>query len=92
VFGGWTPDELADVPLPGGEPVALAALADGMPWRLPAGALALFLDFRARLHGMVMLEVLGQLHLPTDQADALVASMVARMTDELETARPARSD
>jgi AcrR family transcriptional regulator len=91
VFGGWTPEELAGVPLPGGDLVALAALADGMPWGLPAGALALFLDFRARLHGMVMLEVLGQLHLPTDQADALVASMVARMTDELEAARSPRA-
>ena len=79
------------MPLPGGEHIALAALADGMAWGLPAGAMALFLDFRARLHGMVMLEVLGQLHLPTDQADALVASMVARMTDELEAARSPRA-
>jgi hypothetical protein len=44
------------------------------------------------MHGMVMLEVLGQLHLPTEQADALVASMVARMSDELEAAARGEPD
>lgn len=85
VFDGWTSAQLEAIPLPGVEPASLASIAASpQTWSLPAGALALFLDLRARLHGAVILEVLGQLHPVGGLADVLFAAMTARMADELD--------
>lgn len=99
VFDGWTPAELASVALPtGGEPIA-SALADGGPplpagaegpprgAELPPGAMALFIELRARMHGLVVLELLGHLHPLQDHAAALFAAAMNRMSDEVDAQR-----
>jgi Tetracyclin repressor-like, C-terminal domain len=81
VFDGWTPAQLAAVPLPdGGEPLA-AAVPEGAP---PAGALALFIELRARMHGLVMLEILGHLWPFGEVGEQFFAAAMGRMSDELD--------
>lgn len=91
VFDGFTPEDLKAVAIvPGAE-----ALADaGAPevWSLPAGALALFLDFRARMHGVVMLEILDHLPPVAAHGDALFHGVVARMANELADLTIPRGD
>lgn len=84
VFDGWTPEELASVPLqPGAEPIA--ALPPALS--LPPGALALFIEFRGRLHGLIMLELLGHAHPLNAHAGALFRGAVSRMSAELAALR-----
>lgn len=86
VFDGFTREEIAAIPLPGGGE-SLADVADRPEtWSLPAGALALFLDLRARMHGMVMLEVLDQIHPMAGHADALFATVQARVATDVAAA------
>jgi len=81
VFDGWTPAELAAVPLPeGGGPLA-AAVPEGAP---PPGALALFIELRARMHGLVMLELLGHLWPFGEVGEQFFAAAMGRMSDELD--------
>jgi len=85
VFDGWTPVQLAALPVSGD--VAIAVEQSKVP--LPPGALMYFIELRARMHGLVMLELLGHLH-PFDAvaADMFTAAM-HRMSDELDAlARP----
>ena len=85
VFDGWTPAQLAAVPL---EPGA-GALAD-VPLQkmgLPAGAAALFIEQRARMHGLVALELVGHLHPFQERAAALFEGAVRRMSDEADAAQ-----
>ncbi len=85
VFDSWTPHQLAAVPLPAGaEPVA-DVRSPGIP--LPPGALALFIELRARMHGQVMLELLGHLGPMQRQAEALFTGAMRRMADELAALR-----
>jgi AcrR family transcriptional regulator len=85
VFDSWTPEQLAAVPLqPGAEPIADVRSA-AIP--LPPGALALFIERRARMHGLVMLELLGHLHPLQDRAEALFTGAMRRMADELAALR-----
>lgn len=65
VFDGWSPEQLAAVELPDGDPgfaEQLAAASTAIGIDLPPGAFALFVTSWAQLHGLVMLEVLE--HLP----------------------------
>jgi AcrR family transcriptional regulator len=81
VFDSWTPEQLAAVPLPSGaEPIADVR---SVMIPLPPGALALFIERRARMHGLVMLELLGHLHPVQDRAEALFTGAMRRMADEL---------
>jgi Tetracyclin repressor-like, C-terminal domain len=82
VYDGWTPEELAAIPLPpGGE--ALAELADAdIP--LPMGALAYLIEQRARMHGLVMLELLGQLYPLGQMADTFFVAAMGRLSDEID--------
>jgi AcrR family transcriptional regulator len=85
VFDGWTPQELAAVPVqPGAEGLA-AIQADELP--LPIGALALFYELRFRMHGLVMLEVLGMLTPLTGHGEDLFRSMMSRTAAELAALR-----
>lgn len=88
VFDGWTPAELAAVPLlPGAE--RIAGMADPDAIGLPPGAFALFYDLRGRMHGMVMLEILGHLAPLADLADELYHNMSMRMAADLAALRAA---
>lgn len=85
VFDGWTPAELAAIPLPdGGEALAAADTAD-VP--LPLGALALFIERRAHMHGLVMLELVGHLHPFNAVGEALFTAAMHRSADELAALR-----
>jgi AcrR family transcriptional regulator len=88
VFDGWTPEQLAALPLPpGGEQLAAAA-HPGIP--LPPGALALFIELRGRMHGLVLLELIGHLDPFNEQAEALFHSAMHRMSQDVDAAQPAR--
>ncbi len=87
VFDGWTPEQLASIPL--------AARAVGIPdlqpvCPLPPGAMALFFELRGRMHGLVMLELVGHLVPLQEYTDDVFRGMVRRMADELERLQSAR--
>lgn len=82
IFDGWTPEQLAAVPLSGGgEPIARSA-----PQRLPLppGAHALFYELRARMHGLVMLELLGHLRPFHGNTGALYVGAMNRMSSDVD--------
>lgn len=85
VFDGWNADQLRGVPLrAGAEPIG-----EDLPpqFGLPPGALTLFLELRAQLHGLVMLELLGHLYPLQHSGRALLTSATDRMAAELATLR-----
>jgi len=86
VFDGFTPAQLEAVALPAGVE-ALRASTASIP--LPPGALALFFELRARMHGLVMLELLGHLPPLPDYGEALFTGAMQRMADELAILRAA---
>jgi AcrR family transcriptional regulator len=82
VFDGWSAEQLAAVPIPeGGE--AMAVL-DHPEIPLPAGALAYFTELRARMHGLVILELLGHLHPFGHLGGPLFVAAMRRMSDEID--------
>jgi len=82
VFDGWTPAQLAALPLlPGGESMETLHLP-GIA--LPPGALAYFIELRARMHGLVVLELLGHLHPYNHHGGALFAAAMHRMSEETD--------
>lgn len=82
VFDGWTPAQLAAVPLPpGGESIGEV---DAERFGLPPGALALFIELRARMHGLVTLELLGHLEPLGSYSEALFDAAMHRMSAELD--------
>ncbi|HVL86270.1 MAG TPA: TetR/AcrR family transcriptional regulator [Pseudonocardia sp.] len=85
VFDGWTAAELTAVPVGrGGEPLA-EVTHPAIP--LPAGALALFTELRARMHGLVMLELLGHLRPLHGHAPVLYTAAMNRMSDDIDELR-----
>ncbi len=84
VFDGWTPAQLAALPAdPGLRDVELGMMT------LPVGAASLFIDLRARMHGLVTLELLGHLHPFNAHGDAFYDAAIARVSDDLDAARRA---
>jgi AcrR family transcriptional regulator len=81
-FDGWSPEELDAVPLqPEVEPVAKSQY----PYvPLPPGALEYFVELRARMHGLVMLELLGHLHPFNDVGEAVFAGAMRRQSAEID--------
>jgi AcrR family transcriptional regulator len=87
VFEGWSPDELARVPLqPGAERIA-GVEKSNVP--LPAGALALFYELRGGMHGLVMLELVGHLAPLNDYGEELFHGIVSRVAAQLAALRQA---
>lgn len=85
VFDGWSAEQLQRLPLqPGTERLADA---DTTKVPLPAGALALFYELRAQLHGMVMLELTGHLSPVTDYGEDLFRGMIHRAAAQLAALR-----
>ena len=84
VFDGWTPAQLAAVP-------AAPALAgtDLQQMALPLGAAALFIELRARMHGVVTLELIGHLHPFTEHGAAFFDAAIDRMSDDVDAVQRA---
>lgn len=83
VFDGWTPEQLATIPVqPGME--AVAALHPDDPEVPPPGALALFIEMRAQMHGLVLLEIVGELYPYGEHGAALFAGSMHRMSENLD--------
>ena len=88
LFGGWTAEELAAVPLPDGVP-ALRAQLQGTPalGDLPPGAAAVFTAGWAALHGVVLLELLGHLVWIGDAGEDMCRVTLLQYADQLAEAR-----
>jgi AcrR family transcriptional regulator len=82
VFDGWTPAELAAVP---GDPGLDGPDVEKMG--LPLGAAALFIELRARMHGLVTLELLGHLHPFTEHGAAFFDAAIDRMSADVDAAQ-----
>ncbi|TQM44412.1 TetR/AcrR family transcriptional regulator [Pseudonocardia cypriaca] len=81
VFDGWSAEQLAGLPLqPGAERLAEVDTAK-VP--LPVGALAVFYELRAQMHGLVMLELVGHLAPMNDHGEDLFRGMISRTAAEL---------
>jgi AcrR family transcriptional regulator len=79
MFDGWTPAQLAAVPVAAGlEGTDLRKMA------LPVGAAELFIELRARMHGMVTLELLGHLHPFNERGAAFFDAAMERMSADLD--------
>ena len=79
VFDGWTPAQLAAVPAgPGLDEIDCGVM------QLPLGAAALFIELRARMHGLVALEIVGHLHPFNDHGAALFDAAMNRMSEEVD--------
>ncbi len=88
VFGGWSADELAAVPLPDDVPALQAQLrGTGALGGLPPGAAALFTAGWATLHGVVVLELLGHLVWVGEAGEDMCRVALLRYADELAAAR-----
>ena len=98
LFDGWTPAQLAAVPLPAGAealtsidlpplPPPLDNDYDRRVAELPPGAMALFIELRGRMHGIVMLELLGHLQPLQGYGEPLLVAMTSRMSAELDALR-----
>jgi AcrR family transcriptional regulator len=79
VFDGWTPGQLAAVPAAPG-----LVGADVAPLGMPPGATALFIELRARMHGLVALELVGHLHPFQQQGAALFEGAIRRLSAEVD--------
>ena len=84
VFDGWTPAQLAAVPA---APGLAAAELEKMP--LPLGAAALFIELRARMHGLVALELVGHLHPFNEHGAAFFDAAIDRMSVDVDAVQRA---
>jgi AcrR family transcriptional regulator len=88
VFGGWSADELAAVPLAADVPALRAQLTGtGALGGLPPGAAALFTSGWGTLHGLVVLELLGHLVWVGEAGEDVLRVALLRYADELAAAR-----
>ena len=84
VFDGWTPAQLAAVPA---APTLVGT--DLQKMALPLGAAELFIELRARMHGVVTLELIGHLHPFTGHGAAFFDAAMDRMSDEVDAVQRA---
>ena len=96
VFGGWTDEELQAVPLLGTDAPAPARDAPAVAppasrkeelEALPAGALALFVDGWASLHGFVMLEAHGHLSWLGERGEQTCLAVLTGYAQKVERVR-----
>ena len=86
VFDGWTPAQLAAVPAARAE---LSPTPTAAEMALPLGAAALFIELRARMHGLVTLELVGHLHPFNDHGAAFFDAAINRMSAEVDAVQRA---
>jgi AcrR family transcriptional regulator len=79
VFDGWTPAQLAAVQAAPG----LSGVDHGK-MELPLGAVALFIELRARMHGLVALELVGHLHPFNGHGAAFFDAAINRMSQDVD--------
>jgi AcrR family transcriptional regulator len=79
VFDGWTPAQLAAVP-----PASGLADVDLGKVALPLGAAELFIELRARMHGLVALELVGHLHPFNAHGAAFFDAAIGRMSCDVD--------
>jgi AcrR family transcriptional regulator len=70
----------AEVVFDGWTPAQLAAV----PAALPLGAAALFIELRARMHGLVALEIVGHLHPFNEHGAAFFEAAINRMSADVD--------
>lgn len=89
LFGDWSAEELARVPLPADLPALNDRLRGSpQPWPdLPPGAFAQFTIGWATLHGLVMLELLGQLTWIDDAGEEMCRAALVTYLDHLDSLR-----
>ena len=87
LFGGWTADELAAVPLPPGVPALHAQLCGTPALDLPPGAAAVFTAGWAALHGVDLLELLGHLVWVGDAGEDMCRVVLLQYADQLDAVR-----
>ena len=80
VYDGWTAQQLAA--LPAADDRVLEVSDAKIP--LPPGALAYFIEQRATMHGLVMLELLGHLYPFNAVGGVLYRDAMHRMSDALD--------
>lgn len=85
VFDGWTEEQLAAIPVPGDREIAVPPCAPDPKLSLPLGALVYFLEMRAMMHGLVMLELLDHMRpfSAVTAGDLFTAAMI-RTSDNLD--------
>ena len=79
VFDGWTAAQLAAVPAAPG-----LGEADLGETTLPPGAAALFIELRARMHGLVALELVGHLHPFNEHGAPFFDAAINRMSADVD--------
>ena len=85
VFDGWTPAQLAAVPTaPGLAEADLGEMAQGKT-ALPLGA-----ALRARMHGLVTLELIGHLHPFNEHGAAFFEAAINRMSADVDAIQAGR--
>lgn len=91
LFGTWTPEELARIPLPEHTDDNAPALMSGSSTvdGLPPGALGLFITGWSTLHGFVMLEAHGHLAWVQHSGEEVCRIALSGYIDVLERARAA---
>ncbi|WP_232662574.1 TetR/AcrR family transcriptional regulator [Pseudonocardia sp. TRM90224] len=88
VFSGWTAAEIADMPLPpGGTNLGDVAIPE-VPMPLSPGALALFIEMRGLMHGLVMLELIGHLQPFTQVGAEFFTASMHRMSEMIDSLKP----
>lgn len=81
VFQGWRSEELNRIP-PRLKVMSASEGIDGV--ELPLGALEFFIEMRARMHGAVMLELLGHLQPFQLCGQEFLVGMTHRMAEEID--------
>lgn len=87
LLDGWCDGELAALPAPGRGPGVVRHHDGGHS--VSIGAPALFVELRARIHGLVMLELLGHLYPFDEVAAQLFDTAIRRMSDDTDAAQRA---
>lgn len=89
LFGDWSAEDLARLPLPAGLPALDAGLRGApQPWPdLPPGAFAQYTVGWATLHGLVMLELLGHVPWIADAGEEMCRAALATYLTQLDSLR-----
>ncbi|MEJ3657580.1 TetR/AcrR family transcriptional regulator [Actinomycetes bacterium KLBMP 9759] len=86
VFSDWTAEQIAAMPLPTGSTNLDDVAIPEVP--LSPGALALFIEMRGLMHGLVMLELIGHLQPFTAVGEQFFVASMHRMSEVIDSLKP----